>query len=267
MVHMLAGGVFASGFLKDLVCLPRPLSPPLARITMSGSVALEYGFPSSHSTNAVSVVVYLVHMLRQSRDDYNPTVYLALQGLCYFYAVSIIFGRLYCGMHGFLDVLVGSFLGAIIGILQVIYEQTLDEYVFNPDYTYVSILILVMLVLVRIHPEPADDCPCFDDTVSFLSVVIGINAGAWHYYMSGYAWDEPIPSTVPFRLETIGLVAATVRILLGVVVIFLWRAGTKPALFKILPPIFRFLERASLNLPRAFFLNASYVPTIVYIIG
>ncbi|CAI6273299.1 unnamed protein product [Periconia digitata] len=262
MVHMLAGGVFVSGFLKDMVCLPRPLSPPLARITMSGSVALEYGFPSSHSTNAVSVVVYLVHILRQSRDEYNPTVYLVLQGLCYFYAVSIIFGRLYCGMHGFLDVVVGSILGAVIGVLQVIYGQSLDDFIFSPEYTNMAILVLIMLVLVRIHPEPADDCPCFDDTVSFLAVVIGINAGAWHYHLSGYAWDEPMPSTAPFQLDTIGLPTSAVRILLGVVVIFLWRAGTKSALFKLLPPIFRSLERASLNLPRAFFLNASKYTSI-----
>ena len=36
LVHMLALGVYLSGFMKDLVCLPRPLSPPLQRITMSG---------------------------------------------------------------------------------------------------------------------------------------------------------------------------------------------------------------------------------------
>jgi len=54
MVHVLASGVIWSGFIKDMLCLPRPLSPPLHRITMSGSAALEYGFPSTHSTNAVS---------------------------------------------------------------------------------------------------------------------------------------------------------------------------------------------------------------------
>jgi membrane-associated phospholipid phosphatase len=256
---MLAAGVYWSGFMKDMVCLPRPLSPPLYRITMSGSAALEYGFPSSHSTNAVSVVVYLVHMLRESRNDYNPTVYMALQALSYFYAISIIFGRLYCGMHGFLDVVAGSLLGAVIGLLQLMYGDALDNYIFSGGYTHPLIVTLIILVLVRIHPEPADDCPCFDDSISFAAVVIGINVGAWHYDLTGYALNEPMPSTAPFKLATIGLVPTTARIILGVVVIFLWRASMKPTLFKVLPPLFRSLERASLALPRAFFLSASYV--------
>jgi dihydrosphingosine 1-phosphate phosphatase len=257
MVHMLAAGVFWSGFVKDMLCLPRPLSPPLKRITMSGSAALEYGFPSSHSTNAVSVAVYAIQVLRDSPDQSNIT--LALKGLFYFYAISIVFGRLYCGMHGFLDVIIGSILGALIAVVQLMYGDMLDYWIPAGPFTNPLIATLVVLVLVRVHPEPADDCPCFDDSVAFAGVVIGIQIGAWHYDRSGFAIDDPIPSTVPFNLQSIGLARAALRILLGVVIIFVWRATMKPALFKILPPIFRVLEHARLNLPRAFFLNASYV--------
>src|SRR5687768_3945350 len=108
LVHILALGVFWSGFVKDFFSLPRPLSPPLHRITMSGSVALEYGFPSTHSANAVSVAVYGLMMLRDPDNPLNPTIKFGLEALSYFYAVSIVFGRLYCGMHGFLDVIIGS---------------------------------------------------------------------------------------------------------------------------------------------------------------
>ncbi|KAF2873333.1 sphingosine-1-phosphate phosphohydrolase-like protein [Massariosphaeria phaeospora] len=265
MVHMLAAGVFWSGFLKDLLCLPRPLSPPLSRITMSGSAALEYGFPSSHSTNAISVALYAIQMVRSAPDQHHPNVYLALQTLFYFYAISIVFGRLYCGMHGFFDVVVGSILGAVIALVQLVAGDTLDAWVFSSGYVNPLILTLIVLALVRIHPEPADDCPCFDDSVSFAGVVIGINIGAWNYTLTRYAINDPIPSTVPFDLESIGLVKAAIRILVGVVVIFLWRASMKPTLFTVLPPIFRMLERGRLNLPRAFFLNASKytsVPTL-----
>lgn len=257
---MLAAGVFWSGFVKDMLCLPRPLSPPLSRITLSGSAALEYGFPSSHSTNAVSVAFYAIQMLHGVRDQHHPNVFMALQALFYFYAVSIVFGRLYCGMHGFLDVIIGSFLGALIAIVQLMYGDAFDSWIFSGNYMEPFIATLVILVLVRIHPEPADDCPCFDDSVAFAGVVIGVNIGCWHYDLTGFAVNDPIPSSVPFDLETIGLTKATMRILLGVVVIFVWRASMKPALFKVLPPLFRLLEQARLNLPRAFFLNASYVP-------
>jgi hypothetical protein len=59
-----------------------------------------------------------------------------------------------------------------------------------------------------------------------------------------------------------GLAKATFRIVLGVVVIFLWRASAKSALLKGLPPFFRLLEHARLNLPRVYFLNASKYTSI-----
>ncbi|KAF2630942.1 sphingosine-1-phosphate phosphohydrolase [Macroventuria anomochaeta] len=260
-VFMLAAGIYWSGFLKDMLCLPRPLSPPLARISMSGSAALEYGFPSSHSTNAVSVTFYAIYMLRQS-DEYNRTVNIGLQAFFYLYAVSIIIGRLYCGMHGFLDVLVGSVLGALITVFQLIFSEWIDSWIFSGAYQDVVVATLVIFVLVRIHPEPADDCPCFDDSVAFSGVVVGINLGAWHYAQSGFAINDAYPSTVPFELAQIGLPKAIVRTLLGVVIIFLWRSTAKPTLFKILPPLFRLLERGRMNLPRAFFLNASSYTSI-----
>ncbi|KAL1798603.1 hypothetical protein ACET3X_002640 [Alternaria dauci] len=261
-VFMLAAGVYGTGFLKDMLCLPRPLSPPLARISMSGSAALEYGFPSSHSANAVSVAFYAIYMLRQSADQDASNWNTGLQALFYFYALSIIAGRLYCGMHGFLDVLVGSIMGALITALQLVCGDWMDSFVFSGSYVDIFIATLVVCVLVRIHPEPADDCPCYDDSVSFSGVVIGINLGAWHYAQTGYAVRDAYPSSVPFDLEKIGLFKATIRILLGVVVIFVWRATMKPALFTILPPIFRILEQARWNMPRAFFLNASKYKSI-----
>lgn len=259
---MLAAGVYLTGFLKDMVCLPRPLSPPLARISMSGSAALEYGFPSSHSANAVSVAFYAIYTIRQTPEAYHPYVWIGLQALFYFYAVSIIFGRLYCGMHGFLDVIVGSALGALITAFYLVYNDWMESWIFSGSYTDIIVATLLVCILVRINPEPADDCPCFDDSVSFLGVVIGINLGAWHYAQTGLALDYPIPSTVPFELEKMGLLRATLRIFLGVVVIFLWRSTSKSALLKGLPPFFRLLEQARLNLPRVYFLNASKYTSI-----
>ena len=127
LVHVLASGVFLSGFIKDWLCLPRPLSPPLSRISMSPSVSLEYGFPSTHSTNAVSVVVYFVFLLRSASSDVNATVRVTLEVVSYLYAISIVLGRLYCGMHGFLDVIIGGILGALLSLMQCFYGVSLTN--------------------------------------------------------------------------------------------------------------------------------------------
>lgn len=262
---MLAAGVFLSGWLKDLVCVPRPLSPPLQRITMSGSAALEYGFPSTHSTNAVSVAVYLLHGLITGSIPVDDAFRTPAMIACYWFAISIAAGRIYCGMHGFMDVLVGILLGGLIAVAQIIFGPYWDDLVSHSGAIVPVLITTSLLLAIRFHPEPADDCPCFDDTVSFLSVVVGINLGHSHFAKSSYAWDAPVPGTVPFSLEQVGWVKTVLRLVIGVVIIFAWRAAMKPTLLRCLPPLFRQIEYVGLDLPRRFFTRASQynrVPTL-----
>jgi hypothetical protein len=224
---------------------------------MSGSAALEYGFPSSHSTNAVSVAIYALLILNFDEPDILPWSNTILQAVSYCYGCSIVVGRLYCGMHGFLDVIIGSVLGAAISMVQYWYGQWLDDYAHSGSLKNIMIIILIILVLVRIHPEPADDCPCFDDSVAFAGVIIGIEYGNWHFAKTDYAVSHPVPATVPFDIEAMGWLVATARILVGVVTIFAWREIMKPSLLRLLPPIFRVVEALGLDLPRKFFKQAS----------
>lgn len=254
---MLAQGVFWSGVVKDLLCLPRPLSPPLQRITMSGSTALEYGFPSTHSTNAISVVVYVLHALRNTPSADRTMFHTVAQVAFCWYAISIMLGRLYCGMHGFFDVVIGGALGAIIAAGQIMYGDTYDIWITGGTFIKPLLLTLFILVLVRVHPEPADNCPCFDDSVAFAAVVIGVEAGVWHFASTRFSWNDPVPGTAPFDLETLGWFRAILRIILGVLIVFAWRGIMKPTLLRTLPPLFRVVESVGADLPRKFFLKAS----------
>jgi membrane-associated phospholipid phosphatase len=71
---------------------------------MSGLTALEYGFPSTHSTNAVSAALYGLMLLDTSNHGLNDFTKLILQCTAWVYAVSVVMGRIYCGMHGFLGI-------------------------------------------------------------------------------------------------------------------------------------------------------------------
>lgn len=51
---LMASCIFLSGIIKDMLCLPRPLSPPVVKLTSSHQT--EYGFPSSHTVSAVNMV-------------------------------------------------------------------------------------------------------------------------------------------------------------------------------------------------------------------
>jgi dihydrosphingosine 1-phosphate phosphatase len=165
-------------------------------------------------------------------------------------------------MHGFFDVIWGSALGTLLGFVQAAYGEVFDDWLHAGDIKRVLLVILIILVLVRIHPEPADDCPCFDDSVSFAGVFMGAEYAGWHFARSSYAWPLPTKGTIPFDLEQMGWAVVVARIVLGVVVIFVWRGAMKPTLLKVLPPIFRIIEQLGLTLPRRFFKPASEYETI-----
>lgn len=244
---------------------------------MSGSAALEYGFPSTHSTNAIAVTIYCLAYLR-AVTDMNPTLRLSLQLLAWVYGVTIILGRLYCGMHGFLDVIVGSALGAFLGWVQWAFREQFDTFLYSGDWTVPVIVVVAICALVRIHPEPVDPCPCFDDGVASMGVIIGVDVGQWHYAHSRFSWNNPEPATVPYSYAELGIIKSVVRVILGtyfldcavplltalhnvgIAVILGWRAVMKPTLLSLLPPIFRFIERIGLSIPRRDYKQASYAP-------
>jgi ABC-type dipeptide/oligopeptide/nickel transport system permease subunit len=160
-------------------------------------------------------------------------------------------------MHGFFDVIVGCILGALIGLVQFSYGPAFDEYLLSATLKEILVIPIVILILVRIHPEPADDCPCFDDSVAFAGVTLGVDVGSWYFTGSSLAWSDPLPGTIPYNYETLGLVRTVLRLVVGVLCVFAWREVTKPTLLRILPPIFRSLEKVGLLLPRRFFTTAS----------
>jgi hypothetical protein len=224
---------------------------------MSGSAALEYGFPSTHSANAASVAVYALFAIHSPDCQLQESTKLILEITSYAYAFSITIGRLYCGMHGFVDVIIGSIIGVLISVIECVYGARIDHFLHSSSWLAPATVALVIIILIRIHPEPADDCPCFDDSVAFAGVYIGIELGGWHYATGNWAWDFPVPATVPFDLEHMGWGVVILRVVVGVLVIFAWREVMKPTLLKGLPHLFRAIEKSGFILPRKFFMPAS----------
>ncbi|KAF9947756.1 hypothetical protein BGZ70_002524 [Mortierella alpina] len=197
-----AMGVYWAGFFKDYLCLPRPLSPPIVRLSRSKSTCLEYGFPSSHSTNAVSVALFLYcHLLTTDPASWSPyTRELSILGLIV-YAVSIVYGRLYCGMHSITDCVGGSLIGLCIWAVQWTFRHTIEYYMVSPVWWVPVFVVAAGIFMVSIIPDPVDDCPCFDDCVAFIASVL--------------------------------------RLIFGVGTLFVWRLVAKKALYVLLPPVYK----------------------------
>ncbi|KAF8918287.1 phosphatidic acid phosphatase type 2/haloperoxidase [Mucidula mucida] len=225
LLIVLAIGGYASSFLKDLFCSPRPFSPPVTRLTVMNH-HLEYGFPSTHTTHSASIALYLC---LNTAVPYYWTLSI--------YACTIIFGRVYLGMHTFTDCAVGLALGALaVGIQGLPVIQRWESWVFRGGVEVPLVLILV--------PMPADECPCFDDAVLSGAVALGSLIGRWAVGVrdrsadiimpgSGWAFSKGEWVRVPGDAVLWWEIAA-LKMLVGIVLVFTWRMIAKAALQRLL---------------------------------
>ncbi|KAG1833654.1 PAP2 superfamily-domain-containing protein [Suillus subalutaceus] len=268
LVIVLASGVYIVSFLKDLICSPRPLAPPVTRLTI-GMHHLEYGFPSTHSANSVSMALFIFGYVRSAYIQSNAISSSIYYGSCVIlviYAVTIVFGRLYTAMHSFTDCAVGVFLGVVIWGAYVIMKETFGNWLATAHWIVPLTMIPICLLLVHYHPHPVDDCPCFEDAIAFASVFLGIALCRWHSVRSGI--DERFLSSVmPGPQGTVWTwedtaswwALACAKVTVGILAIFVWRILAKSLLHLVLPPLFRLLA-SSFDLPHRRF----YTPATDY---
>lgn len=153
-------------------------------------------------------------------------------------------------MHSFTDCFMGILLGTGIWAVQWVYGDMFEQWMITPGWTVPLMVISVGLVLVNQHAEPVDDCPCFEDAIAFVSVIIGTQLGGWH--SANWGVDEQsgfFQSRTPgwegrdFGDWTLWMTFAALKMIVGVFIIFSWRLLAKWTLHAVLPPLFRGLAR------------------------
>lgn len=132
------------------------------------------------------------------------------------------------------------------------------------------IVTVVCLLLVNQYPSPVDDCPCFEDAIAFVSVILGIigsfwcsqrvpalNADLFTSVTPGAALDSPAAITT-------WVLFALLKLVTGILIVFAWRILAKPSVQTLLPPLFRWLAWASpVRLPH----RRHYTPATEYVNG
>lgn len=188
LVYILGYSIFLSGFLKDFWCLPRPRAPPVKRSTLSDYTTKEYGAPSSHSANAMGASMYFIYCTWAcSTFSLSAKIFFTL--LAFTYYMTLILGRIYCGMHGILDIVSGSICGAIcfgsrLGLSILFKDFKSGEYLWFP-----LVSLFIGLTLLYTHVRPVDECPCFVDSVAFIGVASGYEIGDWIIQRTGMQLD------------------------------------------------------------------------------
>ncbi|CCE61979.1 hypothetical protein TPHA_0B03070 [Tetrapisispora phaffii CBS 4417] len=237
LVYIIGSSIYLSGFLKDYWCLPRPQSPPVKRITLSEYTSKEYGAPSSHTANAVGVT--LLFLLRIWQHDYISIGWkLFYLCLAIFYNLTLVLGRVYCGMHGILDITSGAIIGVICFLARLTIPPFLKSMNFHPSEYLLFPMISTAcgLFILLYQTVPIDVCPCFDDTVAFIGVLVGMDVS--HWAIERYSLEHVVNNLGD--LERASTLLVSTKFLLGVILVVVWKyALSKPFLIFLLKNILR----------------------------
>ncbi|AEY95777.1 FACR259Wp [Eremothecium gossypii FDAG1] len=223
LVYVLGYSIYITGYLKDYFCLPRPASPPCHRIALSKYTTKEYGAPSSHCANATAVtLLFLVYAWRSRMDCSALQFFLCLVLLAVYY-VTLTLGRIYCGMHGLLDIVTGSAIGVFCFTVRLITRDYLsfDQATAQFSWWFPFFAVAIGLLMLFYHVEPVDPCPCFEDSVAFIGVITGIEAAEWLFPR---LFHETTSQYLVFQWSYVAIPAACARIVAGILCVLLWKS-------------------------------------------
>ncbi|ORX96053.1 PAP2-domain-containing protein [Basidiobolus meristosporus CBS 931.73] len=237
MVHLLLYGVVITAIAKDYLCLPRPASPPVHRLSINKTHHLEYGFPSTHTACCVGVGLSLLSYTYGSALGFEMKLFLGALSMLYMFSVS--FGRIYCGMHSITDILGGIFFGTILWVVFHVGQPIIEKIILFPSVLVLVTLISTLILIVHYQPDPIDACPCFEDSVASLGAIIGVYLGSWQGANGSSFWTKPIQATFQYQFAQAGLVHSVMRVLIGFVMIIGWRIVAKKVCYLVLPGVYK----------------------------
>ncbi|CUS24648.1 LAQU0S18e01068g1_1 [Lachancea quebecensis] len=233
LVYILGYSIYLSGFLKDYWCLPRPKSPPLTRVALSPYTTKEYGAPSSHTANATGVTLLLLWYVSCLENVTTLWKLAAIAGALFYY-FTLTLGRIYCGMHGLLDIVSGALIGALCFFVRwaaVKYTQVDTANIQEWGWWFPVASVSLGLVLLFNHAKPVDHCPCFEDSVAFVGVISGLECSDWLLWHLGRPGDLHIP----YSWAEFGVLLTLRRIAVGVLMVLLWKSVVgKTMVYKLL---------------------------------
>lgn len=226
LVFLLGYSIYASGYVKDFCCLPRPRSPPLQRITHSPYTTKEYGAPSSHTANATAVTLFMIYYIfYEVKGEMTWTQSIGAMLLLFLYYSTLTVGRVYSGMHGLFDIESGIVIGAAVFVVRLWVRDYMETLLLHWWYPVCNIALGLFLLFA--HINPVDECPCFKDSVAFVGVVGGLEFADWLYpyvfQTANYELNFPDANSGLTHLSV--WTRLLIRVFIGVACVVLWKEG------------------------------------------
>jgi len=207
--------------LKDIICWPRPSSPPV--IQAPDQWVLEYGMPSTHAMISV-VIPFSTLMLTTSR--YNYPGYIGLFLACT-YCILVSSSRLYLGMHSLADVLAGIILGLVLLTILHPLTDAMDSFILTHPASPV-ILATAAVTLMHFYPRTKFSS-AREDTAIILGGTLGLLFGSWMCYQLGSIRGPPMEPPYEILWPSFEMLGRSIlRTIIGLITVVLTRAVMKP---------------------------------------
>ena len=222
MVLLMALCFYVAGFFKNLLCLPRPPSPPVTPLQK----CQDWSLPSHHAVLNVNVPWFVWFYVIFNYSITTP-VLVAVFSLIAVWSFSVMFSRMYLGVHSPADILTGGILGCFVLATWLRVHESIEVFLSNtPSPLSLLGLVCVVVLLLSLHPDPSPRTIIFAETVCMVGVAIG--------FVFGHALTPP---TLQGRglLEDVGLYSswwsimacAIVRYVLGLLALVTAKAAAE----------------------------------------
>ena len=247
MNYIVCFGLFVGNTIKDVFELPRPASPPVWRPkhqeSIDSTMMKDFGFPSTHTMNAVSNSLFTYYYLAVTASAVtgvsSHTICIAATLL---WILSLTVGRLYLGAHSVVDIVGGFWLGLVVVAVYVYCESGISAFVATTPLLGLKCLIAGIVALLLL-PQPRPPTPTFMQNALLVGLITGAAVGQRFRLEAGIAGtnaQEPIfewsanamrqyPSSVAILRTVIGyafvlsvrfVLKPTLRALLGVIGVY-----------------------------------------------
>lgn len=235
---LLSMALYFGNAVKDLVGAPRPFAvqgrTSGGKIKLQGGHheagnAVEHGLPSTHVMNSLVIVMYAVNLGVSSSDFlFNHQGVLFALGLMW--VIWIGWGRLYCGMHSFIDLASGMFMGAIIFLI-FLYSQAHLAVILQSGYSGLGKQILLVLLMLSVYPRPIRYTPSYEVAVTIMGGVFGLVLGYTileNAYSHSSAFKDGFASFKWNPWEVSSTVVVILRAILGLFFMISIKIAVKP---------------------------------------
>lgn len=213
---------------KDLLCMPRPASPPVVKL--EERYVKEYGFPSTHAMVSAGLPISVV-VLSYSRYNIDLPISISIAAA---FCCWVCCSRLYLGMHSLLDVIAGVLYSILILILVIPILEPIDSFILQHEYAP-FITIASGYLICHFYPSLKQWSTARGDTTIIIGSVVGFSIGSYINNYLGYLSKPIEPPLYDIHFpDAMGYLFGVVRTILGLVLLFLTRMLFKASLLRFI---------------------------------